>query len=189
MPARARRCGGRRVMSSPRQTNAAAADLRVAHDGENQRGFADAVAAEHREAAAFRQLEAIRRRARRRRHSRRGRRRAQAAARSWSALAGVCRVPCRDRPRALADRRRSRPACPRPEPGRRPCTMMRAAKRNTSSMSCSMNSTVMSRDRPAMAANNSSLSSRGTPAAGSSSSNTFGRVASASAISSRRCWP
>ena len=34
-----------------------------------------------------------------------------------------------------------------------------AAKRNTRSMSCSMNRTVISRDRPAMAANNSLLSS------------------------------
>jgi hypothetical protein len=37
--------------------------------------------------------------------------------------------------------------------------------------------------------NSMALSSFGTPAAGSSSSSTFGRVASASAISSSRCWP
>ena len=68
-------------------------------------------------------------------------------------------------------------------------TMMRLAKRNTSSMSCSMNSTVMSCDRLVIAVNSSALSSRGTPAAGSSSSSTLGLVASASAISSSRCWP
>ena len=55
MPASARRCGARRVMSSPRQSDAAAADLRVAHDGEHERRFADAVSSQHREAAAFRQ--------------------------------------------------------------------------------------------------------------------------------------
>ena len=38
-------------------------------------------------------------------------------------------------------------------------TMMRLANRNTTFMSCSMNSTVMSCDRPAIAANSSALSS------------------------------
>ncbi len=54
-------------------------------------------------------------------------------------------------------------------------TMMRLAKRNTTFMSCSMNSTEMSlgqrRRSPGTAR---ALSSRGTPAAGSSSSSTFG---------------
>src|SRR5688572_19975498 len=68
-------------------------------------------------------------------------------------------------------------------------TMMRLAKRNTTSMSCSMNRMVSSRDRPSMASNSAALSSFGTPAAGSSSSSTLGRVARASAISSSRCWP
>src|SRR5258708_1617298 len=44
-------------------------------------------------------------------------------------------------------------------------TMMRLAKRNTTSMSCSMKSTVSSRDKPEMTANSSALSSFGTPAA------------------------
>ena len=36
-------------------SDAAARDLRIAHDGEHQRRFADAVSAEHGEAAALRQ--------------------------------------------------------------------------------------------------------------------------------------
>ena len=46
-----------REISCPRQSDAAGAQLRVAHDGEQQRRLADAVAAEHREAAVLRQFQ------------------------------------------------------------------------------------------------------------------------------------
>ena len=44
-------------MSSPLQQDRAALQAGVAHDGQQQRGLADAVAAEHGEAAVARQLE------------------------------------------------------------------------------------------------------------------------------------
>ena len=72
-----------------------------------------------------------------------------------------------------------------------PCTstVMRRAKRNTSSMSCSMISTAMSRGSCSITSRMIALSADGTPAAGSSSSSTVGCRPSAMAISTRRCLP
>ena len=51
MPASARRCGGCRVTSLAAPADVAAADARIAHDGEQQRRLANAVAPQHCEPA------------------------------------------------------------------------------------------------------------------------------------------
>ena len=66
---------------------------------------------------------------------------------------------------------------------------MRSANLNTSSMSCSMNRIVTFFGSAAITPKSSALSAEGMPAAGSSRSRIRGRVASASAISTRRCRP
>jgi len=65
-------------------------------------------------------------------------------------------------------------------------TVMRSAKRNTRSMSCSMMRTAMSLGSVAMASSRMWLSALGMPAAGSSSNSTRGCRPSAIAISTRR---
>ena len=108
---------------------------------EQQRRLADAVAAEHREAAALGAARTRYRRARPRRRSRRGRHRQSAEQRlSHGALR-------RDRPRARADRAAISSGVPSIRMRPPTMTMMRLAKRNTRFMSCSMNRTVMSRGK------------------------------------------
>src|SRR5882762_2816761 len=68
-------------------------------------------------------------------------------------------------------------------------TVMRSANRKTRFMSCSMKRMVTSRGSAASTPKTSALSPTGMPAAGSSRSRTRGRVASARAISRRRCLP
>ena len=113
---------------------------RVAHDGREQRRLADAVAAQHASVPPRRQFErdAVE-------HDGLAVAGAHAVEHDAHAASALMRARARrDRLRARADRRRS----PRGVPSTRiaPCTstVMRRAKRNTRSMSCSMISTAMS---------------------------------------------
>jgi citrate synthase len=68
-------------------------------------------------------------------------------------------------------------------------TVMRLAKLNTRSMSCSIIKMAKSVGKVSKACNTTSLSAVGTPAMGSSSNRTRGCKAMAIAISTKRCWP
>ena len=190
MPASARRKHGTPSSVLPVEHDVAGVQRGVAHHGRQQRGFADAVAADHADALAGRQRRDRCPRSRRSRHSPPRRRRSSSALAMMPPDAPArCGRPDRDRPRALAGSPRFRAACPRRTSRRSTITVTRLAKRNTTSMSCSMMSTAMCSGSRSMASRMMWLSALGTPAAGSSSSSTSGFSPIVMASSTRRWRP